>query len=200
MSSKTEIVNLSLNHLGMDKEIANVDTEDSKAARLGKRFFDTARDAVLRDFDWPFATALTDLALVETNPNDDWGYSYRHPSDAVKLRRIPSGARVDSLASRIPFRVGRDSQGLLIFTNQSQAKMEYTARVESVELYSADFILALSYRLAIYMAPGLTAGDPYKLRDQAAKMYLFEISKAQSSAVGEEQPDQAAESEFITER
>lgn len=200
MASTTEIANLALAHLGIGKEIATLETENSAEARILRRFYETARDAVLRDFDWPFAGKRAALGLVETDPTDEWAYSYRYPSDALKLRRIPSGTRNDTLASRIPFVVGQDTTGQLIFSDQAEAEMEYTLRVTAVEKYSPDFILALSYLLAVYSAPALTGGDPFKLGDKAAKFYQYMIAKAQASALGEEQPDPPQESEFITGR
>jgi hypothetical protein len=199
-SSETEIANMALSHLGIGKEIQNIETESSQEAKACRRFFDTARDAVLRDFPWPFATKLVDLGLVEEDPNDEWGFSYRYPSDAIALRRILSGIRNDTLASRVPYKVGQDSQGLLIFTDAEDAQMEYTVREEAVERFSPDFILALSMRLAVYVAPRLTGGDPFKIGQRAMSLYMAEIGLAQASATGEEQPEQQPDSEFITGR
>ena len=56
MSSKTVICNLSLSHLGISKEISNIDTERSAAAEACRRWFNLARDETFRDFNWPFAT------------------------------------------------------------------------------------------------------------------------------------------------
>lgn len=200
MSSKTEIANLALSHLGIGVKIANIDTERSEEARAARDYFDISRDAVLRDFDWPFASKIADLALVEADPNDEWGYSYQYPSDCIKLRRILSGIRNDTLASRVPFKVAQGDAGNVIFTDQVEAQMEYTVRVTSVENFTPDFILALSYRLAIYMAPRTTGGDPFGLGKKAADMYLYQLGLAQDSAAGEEQPERPVESEFITGR
>lgn len=200
MSSKTDIANLTLAHCGVGKQIANLDTENSAEARAIRPFYEMARDAVLRDFEWPFATKFADLGLVETDPTDEWGYSYRYPSDCLKIRRILSGSRNDTLDTRASYKISSDDTGSLILTDVVDAQVEYTVRTTAVERYSPDFILALSYRLAVYAAAKLTAGDPFKLGDKAAKMYLFELGLARTSAVGEEQPDRPQESEFITGR
>jgi len=200
MASKTEIANMALSNLGVAKEIANLDTENSAEARAARRFFDTARDATLRDFDWPFATKYATLGLIETDPTTEWGYSYQMPSDALKFRRILSGVRIDSPETKVPYKIAYGDSGKIILTDQADAECEYTVRVTSVERFEPDFIMALAWRLAIYMAPKITAGDPFKMRENAARMYRFELAMAQNTAGNEEQPDPAPESSFITGR
>ena len=106
----------------------------------------------------------------------------------------------DTRQTRVPYKLGKDEQGKLIYTDQKDAKIDYTARVNDPERYSSDFILALSFRLAAYIAPRLTGGDPFKLGDRAMKMYLFEISRAESSDLNEQQDEEEPESEFTRER
>ena len=200
MESSTEISNLALSHLAIGKQVANIDSEKSTEARACRMFFDIARDAVLRDFAWPFATRLFSLGLVETNPNDEWGFSYRMPSDCVQVRRILSGIRNDTRASRVPYIIGSDNTALLIYTDAESATAEYTLRETRVNLYPPDFCIALSLRLAAYIAPQLTGGDPFRLGERSMKMYVVELSKAQASAFNEEQSDQAPEAESIQAR
>src|SRR5690606_25121463 len=103
------IVNRALARIGSSKQIANVETENSREAISARLVFDDERDYVLRDFPWPFATAYRTLALVSEAPNGDWGYAYRYPSDCLYVRRI-----VGALGRRDPdpppFRVGVDEQ------------------------------------------------------------------------------------------
>lgn len=199
-TSKTVIANLALSHLGIGKEIANLDTENSNEANAARRFYEEARNKALEDFDWPFATKFADLTLVEQNPNEDWGYSYRYPSDCLKVRRVRSGLRTDNRQSRIPYRIGKDDSGKIIFTDLDSAKIEYTERVETVELYPASFVMALSYLLAMYIAPRVTGGDPFGLGNKAIELYTQELSNARSNALNEEQPDHPTESELVRVR
>ena len=196
-ASTTEIANLAISHLGIGKEIGNLETEKSEEAQAIRRFFDTVRNQVLRDFPWPFATKFVNLALVEQDPTEEWAFSYRHPSDALKLRRILSGLRNDHRQSKVPFRISRDDSGLLIFTDFEDAQLEYTFEEEDPLRFPDDFIQALSFRLAAYVAPRLTKGDPFKVGRNAMEMYLFEINRAQSTAANEEQMDEIPQSEFI---
>lgn len=203
MATKTEIANLALSHCGVGKEIANLETEKSEEAVATRRFYDDARKATLRDFPWPFATKYRILALVSDDPeetNDEWDFSYRYPTDCLIVRRIASGLRNEARDVRVPYKVARDDQGLLIYTDEEEAVIEYTVNETDPGRFSCDFVLALSFRLALYVVPRLAKGDPFQLRRSISAQYLQEISMAQASAANEEQPDTEPESEFIRAR
>jgi hypothetical protein len=200
MASKTQIANLALSHIGVGKEIANLDTEKSEEAAACRRFYDTALEATLRDFAWPFSTKIQAMELVEEDPNDEWAYSYQYPSNCVKFRRILSGTRTDTVASRVPYKLAHGTSGQVIFSDVEDAQCEFTYLVSDASRYPPDFMMALSFRLAGYVAPRLTAGDPFKMGERAVRYYDYEISKARASAVNEEQPDVEADSSFITAR
>ena len=89
-SSTTEIANLALGHLGIGKDIANLDTESSQEAKAMRRYYDICRRTVLQEFTWPFATKFVTLGLVEEDPTDaeEWAFSYRYPADCLFLRRL----------------------------------------------------------------------------------------------------------------
>ena len=200
MSTPTEIANLCLSHLGVGKEIANIETENSQEANACRRFYEISRTATLRDFPWPFATKQITLALIEADPTTEWAYSYRYPTDCIKLSRIPSGIRNDSRQTRVPFRVSRDISGRVIYTDEASAKMEYIYDEKDSERFTPDFVLALSLRLAAYIAPRLTSGDPFKLGERALKLYIFEITRAQATAVNEQQDEEKPLGEFMASR
>lgn len=200
MASKTEICNLALAHLGVGKEIANVETERSQEATACRRFYDTARDATLRDFNWPFASRIVSGELIEEEPNDEWNYSYRVPVSALRIRRIISGTRNDTRQARVPYKIAQDAEGQLYYTDQESAEIEITYREDNPAMFPPDFVLALSFRIAMYVASIVTGGDPFKLGDKARQMYAAEISRAAATSVNEEQADEEPDSEFIRVR
>lgn len=135
--SQVSICNMALSHLSIGKVIASI-TEKSAEARACSAFYDQAKDEVLRDFAWPFATRTVTLALVAPQPTPEWAYSYRYPSDCLAARRLLNGSqsaspfpagfsapttapapmgRVMTAQSRIPFRIQSDDAGLLIYTD-----------------------------------------------------------------------------------
>jgi hypothetical protein len=200
MASSTEICNLALSHLGVGKEIANVETEQSQEASACRRFYESARDICMRDFAWPFLTRYAEMELVEEDPNDEWGFSYRYPTNCIKILKIISGTRNDNRQSRIPYEIAQDSAGRLVFTDQENAEMRFVYKETDPDKYPADFIMALSFRLAAYIAPRLTGGDPFKMGDRAMQMYQLELSRAQVNSLNECQVEEDSNSELIRGR
>lgn len=200
MATKTELSNMAISHLGTGMTIANLDTEDSEEAAVCRTFFDTAFEATLREFDWPFARVYEELTLVKEDPTEEWAYAYRYPSDCQMLRKILSGTRNETRSTRVPFAISKDASGRLVFTDQYDPVARYTQEITDLSLCTADFNIAFSFKLAMYIAPRLTQGDPYKLKQEMQSSYMAEISNAKALAINEEQPDQAPESEFIRAR
>jgi len=199
-SSKTEICNIALSHLGQGQEIANIDTENSESANACRRFYELSKDEALRDINWPFATRFADLALVEEDPTEEWAYSYRYPTDCLKIRRILSGNRNDSRQSRVPYKIVQDDAGLLLYTDLEDATIEYTVREDNPGKYPVDFVSALSYKLAWYIAPRITKADPFGLRKTVQESYMYTITKAAKNAFNEQQDEELPQAEWITAR
>lgn len=159
----------------------------------------------------------------------EWVYSYRAPIDCIWVRRIlpagttlqPSpvgfplyptspGSRIETQSSRIPYRIFADGNGKLILTDfppvaatsttPALPMIEYIAQIDDSTQYAVDFAQAIAWKLAFYLAPSLTAGDKFKLGDRAFQQYTQVIREAQASAKNEEQPDMAADAEWIQAR
>jgi hypothetical protein len=191
---------MALYHLGVSKEMSNVDTESSEEAKTCRVFYDTAVESVLKSFPWPFATVVADLGLVEEDPTNDWAFSYNYPSDCLTFLRIQNELRTDSRQSRLPYKVATDGSAKLIYTDIEDAICEYTRNVTDTSFYTADFNLGLSYFLASLMVPKLTRGDQYKILKDVMALYNMYINKAKANALNEGQVDQEVESEFIRSR
>lgn len=200
MASKTEIANLAISHLGVGKEISNLETDRGEEASACRRYYDIAREQTLSDINWNFATRFAVLGLIETTPNTEWDYSYRYPTNCLELRRILSGLRNDTQKSRVPFKIISDEAGKIIYTDEQNAQVEYTFNVQDVNLFSPEFLMALSFRLAYLIAPRLSKGDPFKSKQDMLALYDMEIGYAKKKNMNEETQDQAPESEFIRTR
>lgn len=200
MASKVDIANLALSHLGHGKSISNLETDRSDEANVCRLFYDLCRDSVLKDYKWPFLTKFAALALVEEDPTDEWAFSYRYPTDALEIKRILSGTRNDTRQSRVPYKMGQDNDGKLIYTDMEDAEIEYSAKADDPSKYPPDLVLALSFKLAVYIAPRIAAGDPNKLGARAMQMYEIELSKSLATAFNEEQAEELPDSEFIRSR
>lgn len=205
--SDTEICNMALGHLGVDNDIAELDTERSVEARVCRKFFDTTRDQCLRDFPYPFAKKIETLSEItnaedddDDHPTDEWDYQYAVPSDCLMPRRILSGSRQDSRDTRVPFLESYGDAGQVIFTDKDEAVLEYTKRVDEAVRYPADFAMMMSLRLAAVIAPQLTGGDPFKLGERCLAKYMMELKIARANAANEEQPEEHPDAESIRAR
>jgi hypothetical protein len=200
-NSIADICNMALSHLGIAEEIANLETDTGEEAIACRQFYETARDVTLKAFTWPFATRIVALGLIEEDPTPDWYYSYRYPSSALYLWKMASDTETLDPQVKIPYKVIGDDSGRIILTNLEDASVEYVSRVENPILYTPDFVEAMSYRLAAYIAPRLTAGDPFKLGEKALQMYVGTVREAKAQNANEEVRDSDSyESSFLRER
>lgn len=200
MASKTSIANMALSHLGVGHEIADLDTELSEEAKSIKTFYNTAREFVQSDFPWPFLTRSALLALVEEDPTDEWAYAYRYPSDAFKIRRIFSPLRNDNRQSRIPYKIYNDASGKLIYTDEPDARIEYSIKLTEEDKWPADFVLAFSYLLASFVVGRLTKGDPFRMKENVLGLYQAYLQRAEQRSINEEQAEEHPQSEFVRAR
>lgn len=199
MSSLLDIWNMAISHLGTGKSIAGVD-EKSEERRVCSLFYDTARDTVFEDFRWGFARTFITLGLVEENPNSQWLYSYRYPNDCLDARSILSNSIPDTEKTIISFIMSNDTSGRLIYSNKTDAILEFTKRITDLNLYSASFRIALSYKLAMYLIPRLSKGDPLKIKASMVAFYLAEIDKARVNAANEEKLQKRKDTPLIVSR
>lgn len=209
--SKTDLCNMALAHLGQQKPIDDFDNDRGVPARACRLFYDDCLKATFRDFSWPFATKIAALTLYSKNgdanhPDCEWAYAYQQPTESIMFRRILSGLRNDTRQSRVPYKflelqaVDASPAGTLVLTDYSKAKAEYTILREDVERFPSDFNLAFSRRLACYIAPMVTGGDPFKLQDKNLSLYAMEISIARGSAGNEEQMEEMVDAEQLNAR
>lgn len=200
-TSVADICNQALGYIGVGDEITDLDTESSKEARACRRFYTQTRDEVLRDFPWPRFMRTVALTLVAEDPNEQWDYSYRMPADVANLIRVmvEDSARQVTSASRIPYEIGQDNTGQLIFCDYEDAILKYTKAETNTEQYPPDMVQAIVLLLASRIAPQF-GPDAVKLGDRALKLYEWRRATAQANALNEEHLDQAADAELVRVR
>ncbi len=204
-SDAVTVCNLALSFLGVAKEIAALD-ERGKEAEACNRFYEIARDEMLRGFVWPFAKKIVTLALVtssedDNHPSTEWTYSYRYPSDCLMLRKLQSGVRNDYRQSRVSYELLADDNGTLILTDMVDAVLQYTSTLgQNPARWHADFTMALAFRIAAYIAPRVTGGDPFKMGATAIRFWNASNAKAQANAGNEVQQDQDPDGELTLAR
>ena len=197
--SEVMVGNLALSYVGVGETISSL-TEESESARAINEFFDHVRDLVLEDFPWPFATQIVTLGLIREDPNSLYGFEYTRPPTAVWVRRLLSGARVDSRESEVHYRLAKGTAGLVIWTDLAEAECEFTVKEEDPIQWTAGFRNAVAWRLAHVIAPRLTSGDPFKIMARAFEQYQRELAKAAANAFMEEGADKEIDPPSIAAR
>lgn len=123
--------------------------------------------------------------------NGDWLYAYRWPDDCIKLRRIvPFGENGRQFnPSPIEFRRGRDVNGLLIYTNQQEAELEYTT-IDCDNFWTDDLFLdAFTWLLAGDLAPGLSRNGLTQADCYAKFEYTLQIAATSDMTEQQQHPD-----------
>jgi hypothetical protein len=134
--------------------------------------------------------ADTDTEPPESVAGGDWFYSYRWPSDCVRARRlVPEETGRKWNRTPIPFRVGRDANQRLIYTDRQDAVLEYTT-LDCDALWADDLFLdAFTWRMAQAFAPahsrnGVTASE-------CAKWYEYALNRAKQAALDEQEVEKS---------
>ncbi|QBF27157.1 hypothetical protein EXN22_16205 [Pseudomonas tructae] len=210
MSSVVEICNMALSNLGQSARIDDL-SEASVPAEQCSLWFVHCRDYVLRaDCDWPFATKFEQLAGVASNPDPEFPYAFAVPIDCMRIRRIVNpafpqgyfphchGGYALPAIPPIRFRVINGSSQRLIATSVDEAKLEYTMKVESPEMFDPMFVDALSWYLASKIAPSL--GKDTSIAGNCFAQYQAVTLQAAAAALNEGTPPPPHESAFIAVR
>ena len=161
MSARIDAVNFALAFLG-ESEITSLD-DDSDRARTMKTFYYIARDAVLEDASWTFATRRFMPARNEVDPDWGWSASYTIPSD---IMRVTTVLRQISDANPLPYdyydypqeiRSAHVIEGNEILSNDDPIYCLGIRTMEDEASYSPLFLEAFSAKLAYLAALPLTA-------------------------------------------
>lgn len=143
--SKAQIFNISLNILGVSSPLENPNSTDSRAILLNN-YYELARDYVLKDFDWNFASTFKALSLCEKSPRFvSYKYCYDYPNDCVCARDV---FRKDSYVQEKFIISALETGQTVILTDVEDAILRYTKRVEKEVYFSCEFTMALAHYLA----------------------------------------------------
>ncbi len=217
MASEIEICNLALSNIRAGS--INSFNESSLQAQLCKLKYSILRDRCLRELPWQFNRKIRALASV-TEDIFNWAYSYSYPVDCLKVHRlvgkyeeIPAGSadvasrlldsRVRSptdLRRQIPYEVFNVDNNKVIGSDQPDLRIDFASKVEDPNLFSDDFILALSHLIASELAIPIVGAELGRaLRSDSLQMYKQYLG----SAIATDMNDQfltPAESDYVNVR
>jgi hypothetical protein len=198
MTSVVDIWNTALRRVGWNVPVANP-YEGSRASRAMLDIYSETRDALLSEFDWPFARKSVSLGNpLKTMPVTGYGgsgwdpalypplpwvFSYAYPTNCINMRSVmPTPVFPITLMPRVQtFAEGYDQDlaQKVVLTNLPNAMAIITARVmDPDEWQDASFIDALVDRLASKVGKAFGIGaDRVQLDERDAMMSKAEASK-----------------------
>jgi hypothetical protein len=184
MASEIGICNRALIKLG-EKTILSLD-DDKKAARICKSLYEPTRDYVLRTHPWNFAIKRVELARNATDPVYDYAYSYKLPSDCLRVL----------LPNRETWPYGIEGRNMV--SDYPDGLIKYIARITDPNTFDDSFREALACKIAAEGAVALTDNDP---RHKAmVQLYGLAIADAKSTNAMEAGPKWIESEEWIESR
>lgn len=165
------ICNFAISLTGQGKLISSIN-DPSAEARACNLHYQQSLFELLGEYSWRFATKKAALALIrsfENTPADaggiivprPWLYEYAMPTDLIKVRRLPNGARHDSYENLVEFEIGdgvdlNGNPARIIYSNRPCAWGQYVFQSLDPTRYPPLFIKALYYLLGSKIAPSMT--------------------------------------------
>ena len=202
MATNVQICNLALSHIGSRAFIQDLSSDTSVETRYCNLLFNDARQAVLRDapHGWGFAYKVEALALkvsADVTIPANWVYAYAWPADCLRALHIVTA---NNIADPVPFLPGTDIalEAKVIFSNEADAVLGYTADIITSHMFDAGFVHALSWHLAADLAPPLT-GDR-AIQDVSFRLYRQALDAALRTDASEGKPPTERDSKFIRVR
>ena len=187
--SRAYIYNIALIHLALSATIQTVNQTDS-ATTTFNTFYEIAKNQVLADFDWSFASTFRDLTPTGNKPeNPKYQFEYDYPNDCIAAREILDTFRSENAYK---FDIGTISNGQkVIYTNISPARLRYTKNVDKESFFTADFVLALGAYLGSLCGKTITGSS--SKANNCFQIYQLMINKAKKINATESQNKDEAE-------
>lgn len=194
MASKTAICNWALFKLGQER-IANIDTTNTKNARVLAGIWDRVLESALQAYPWKFAGLRTTLAADGTAPINQWANSFTLPSDYLAIRQVGVYPSYD-----IQYEIEGAADGALhILTDESAPlAIRYTRRITNTGQFHPLFNEVLACDLAHEACEAIVASGT--LKESFLKDKFVAIEKAYGLDAIETPPQELPEDEFITAR
>jgi hypothetical protein len=187
MQDTTDLANYALAQIGEGFRITDFEDDQSDEGNACRDTYSGLIEEKLRERRWVRFTTTGPLALVAVQPNTDWAFSYRYPSNCLDFHRILNGDRSGLNVPRAPFVLSSDAQGLLIFTDFGFTSIdpnvppgvvngEWTFAQPPMNLWSSDFKTAFAFEWAAIMAPRILKNSSPslvgRLKVEAARKWI----------------------------
>lgn len=168
-----KIFNIALKNLRVSVSIQNANQSDKNTIILNE-YYDMAKEHVLKDFDWNFASVYRELTLTGNIPaNPKFLYEYDYPNDCLCTRELISYIDDKSLE----FEVAANKSGQrVINSNVVPAVLRYTKLIDNETFFPTEFAMSLSWYLAFLAAPAITGNR--SIQSDCLNIYSSMLAKA----------------------
>lgn len=184
MASKTDIANRALSKLGQPS-IANIDTTNTKPARVISRMWDSVRDAMLQAYPWKFAGYRAQLGLT-TAPLWGWDNAFNLPNDYLALREIKDDPDYTI------------ENGKILTNANAPLYIRYTRRITNTAQFHPLFVEAFASRLAYEGCEEIT--DSNTKQEKALRDLNLAINQAYQVDAIEVPSEELPEDEWLEAR
>ena len=180
-SSKVQIANIALTtYLGKGR--INALDEQNPTALMCSIHFDDARQEVLSEWPWSFATRRGVLARLTDDANDkpEWRSKFAKPARLLRINWVndPVCAK-NAMTDREVFDPPRIVEGDFIYSDLDDASIEYVEDVDDPTAYPPKFTQALAANLASKIAIPLTETASKASDALAAYAQMLDEAKVQ---------------------
>ena len=195
--SKTTIFNMALNELGVSAPITDAKAQDDTRAIILNNFYETARDEVLKAFDWNFAEKYRVLTRTKDECLDPrFKYTYDFPDDCLSAREL---FLIQGDDKRKKFRLSANEKGQkVILTEHEDVILRYTRIVKNETHFDAEFAMSLALYLAALTGNCITGSEQKALN--ALKKYNERVKLGQATNAAEGQEKDEDDSTYLDAR
>lgn len=204
MTSEVEICNLALSNIRAGS--INSLNEGSIQAQMCDLKYPILRDRCLRELPWQFNRKIRALASVDTDIFN-WSYAYSYPVDCLKVHRLIGeyeqmlegqsdviSRALDSrvipatdLRQQIPYEVFNFDNNKTIGSNQANLRIDFSAKITDPNLFSDDFIMALSHLISSEVAIPIVGAELGRaLRKESIQLYREYLASAISADMNDQ--------------
>jgi len=156
--AEVEIANQALAGIGSKRFTLAVQTGNEGV--MANLHYEQTRDALLRSFEWPFASDRATLAQDTKAPDFDWDHQYKLPEDFLRLKSFCG----ESITSRVGNRW--TIEGKKILTSDDEADIEYIKKVTDPDDFDPLFTEVFILKLSLKFLPSLAGTKTSDLRDR----------------------------------
>lgn len=172
ITSKVDICNLALGHLGNYGSVTNIDTPTGSKETTFALWYDITRQTLLKRMIPNFAMSRRTIAAVSVTPPFGYTNVFEYPSDCLKVLGLGD---IDQRAEYI-FNV----EGEYIYTADAWVdglELRFIKDIKDVNSFSPEFKLAFAMELAKNVALDITqSAEKAALLEKVLPMRLMELT------------------------